>query len=35
VLDLDGTVRLAGYAPRHWREALAEYVAQLTAAPAA
>ncbi|MBI5519330.1 MAG: dTDP-4-dehydrorhamnose reductase [Desulfovibrio sp.] len=26
VLDISGTARLAGYAPRHWREALAEYV---------
>ncbi len=32
VLDLAETVRLAGYEPRHWREALAEYVAGLTAA---
>lgn len=29
VLDLAGTVRLAGYAPRPWRDALAEYVAGL------
>lgn len=34
VLDLAETVRLAGYAPRPWREALAEYVAGLTSAPA-
>jgi dTDP-4-dehydrorhamnose reductase len=27
VLDIAETVRLAGYTPRHWREALAEYVA--------
>ncbi|OGR34847.1 MAG: dTDP-4-dehydrorhamnose reductase [Desulfovibrionales bacterium GWA2_65_9] len=26
VLDITDTVRLAGYTPRHWREALAEYV---------
>ena len=26
VLDMTDTVRLAGYTPRHWREALAEYV---------
>lgn len=26
VLDLSETIRQAGYAPRHWREALAEYV---------
>ena len=26
-LDLADTVRAAGYEPRHWREALAEYVA--------
>lgn len=26
VLDLTETARLAGYTPRHWREALAEYV---------
>jgi len=26
VLDIADTVRLAGYTPRHWREALAEYV---------
>jgi len=32
VLDLAETIRLAGYAPRHWREALAEYVAGLPAA---
>jgi len=29
VLDLSETTRLAGYAPRTWREALAEYVAGL------
>lgn len=29
VLDISETVRLAGYAPRPWREALAEYVASL------
>lgn len=28
VLDLTDTARLAGYTPRHWREALAEYVPQ-------
>lgn len=27
VLDLAGTAKAAGYMPRHWREALAEYVA--------
>jgi hypothetical protein len=26
VLDLSDTVRLAGYSPRPWQEALAEYV---------
>ncbi|GAB6125159.1 dTDP-4-dehydrorhamnose reductase [Humidesulfovibrio idahonensis] len=30
VLDLAETARLAGYTPRHWREALAEYVSGLT-----
>lgn len=34
VLDLAETVRLAGYTPRPWREALAEYVAALPLAPA-
>jgi len=29
VLDLEGTAKVAGYAPRPWREALAEYMAQL------
>jgi len=35
VLDVSETIRLAGHAPRPWREALAEYVAALRAAPAA
>jgi len=26
VLDITDTIRLAGYTPRHWREALAEYI---------
>jgi dTDP-4-dehydrorhamnose reductase len=30
VLDLAETARLAGFAPRHWREALAEYVRDLS-----
>jgi len=35
VLDLTETARVAGFCPRPWREALAEYVAEYLAGRAA